>query len=59
MDTISPGLDDSFAQRGEVRLPRFLVSPPFWTGVSLLVLFGAVAFWRFGICTSRVLACGA
>lgn len=59
MDTISPGLDDAFTPRGELSLPRFLVSPAFWGGVSLALLFGAAAFWRFGICSARVLACGA
>jgi len=60
MDTVSPGLLDEALSRPLVqRVPRFLTSPAFWAGFTLVALFATVLVWRLGICVLRVKACGA
>lgn len=60
MDTVSPGLlHEALPTRLEQRAPRFLTSPAFWTGFTLVALFAAVVVWRLGVCVIRVKACGA
>jgi hypothetical protein len=57
MNTISPGLEEVIEPRITFDLKWLSLSPGWWAGIAMALLFGGVAAWRLAICFSSVLAC--